>query len=346
MQKIFKPKKLLSFIILTGLFAIFLNIQTNIATAGTFTVNANSGTFNSFVNFKTCLTYEEIGVVDLDQLPQDSQDQCRRFASELRFTVYEVYMCETEPVEPTQSSAYDVSGCFLLFTNPDGATINLIDGEGANPEGTVNPLPAGAFKYSVIVMNQQTAVRSAFQVKTGENTNYNAKFFADYNSSSSALTANKTYYCHTVLGTFNNHTAGTTTPNLSCSLTATDGDDAGGYFSTMNMTGYDNAATVAETDGGITAVNITGDKMAYYLVNNTTNFTCVPGSDGCSDAKHFIINEFATPVGSTGLTPQGMDVAFSTTYGAVLDVKTFDSGTSYNLGVRQGPFAMQFTLSY
>ena len=324
-----------------------------------------------------CSTYYASGtqVVDTKLMDAAGLDQCTTASNGTNIRIYKVWFCSAAnpPITPllSASRAADLSGCFQFFDGNFYPTISADGSTSGTPTGTINAVPPGKYKYVVMELDHVTRFRAAIAVKTTTLALQIVGSRDDPAGNTTYIANDTTAYCYTVGGSYVNDLTGTTTkdtltdysgstPNTSCSTSATTDYNRGGGISAVTFNCYnksydrarDNSVAADrvcdEWDGEVTAV-YGSDTLNYYLYKPAEgNIVC--GAVTCSGLRrHLVVQTLGTEIGDNNKSPVGFDVGWNVTQGAIMDIgntcNDVASGCSTvgakRISFRQGPFFMQ-----
>lgn len=256
-----------------------------------------------------------------------SGSSCAILPDSYGITVYEKYLCTSEPTAPTTSSNADLSMCVQTLSAPGGSTVRITESStGTFTEGTFTRPPNGVYTHGVVLIKNVFLLKFALELDTP---------WDGTGGAASATAGGNGVYCAT-LNVNKYEDEGLMMQCDSSPLTA--GELGAG------LSKFDTVGGIPVFSASASNLNGTGASIAGYLLNSDGNL-----ASSTTEVKAYErllgINTFAEPVVVTQQT-SGFDMAFGINQGATIwsegDSESPQNSVE-NIGGGSGPFQVIVT---
>jgi len=96
-----------------------------------------------------------------------SASSCAILPDSYGITVYEKYLCTSEPTAPTSSANADLSMCFQTLSAPAGSTVRITESTtGTFTDGTFTRPPNGVYTHGVVLIKNVFLLKFALELDT------------------------------------------------------------------------------------------------------------------------------------------------------------------------------------
>jgi hypothetical protein len=254
-----------------------------------------------------------------------SGDSCAILPDSYGITVYEKYLCTSEPTAPTSSANADLSMCFQTLSAPTGSTVRITESEtGTFTEGTFTRPPNGVYTHGVVLIKNVFLLKYALQLNTA---------WDGTGGAASGTAGGNGVYC----ATLNVNKYEDEGLMMQCDSSPVTAGELGAGLSKFDTVGGNPVFSASESN-----LNGTGASIAGYLLNSDGNLATTTSQVKAYE-RLLGINTFAAPV---VVTPQtsGFDMAFGINQGATIwSEGDSDSNGTENIGGGSGPFQVIVT---
>ena len=256
----------------------------------------------------------------------ETGESCAILPDSYGITVYEKYLCTSEPTAPTSSANADLSMCSQTLSAPAGSTVRITESTtGTFTDGTFTRPPNGVYTHGAVLIKNVFLLKFALELNTP---------WDGTGGAASGTAGGNGIYCATLnVDKYEDEglmmqcdSSPVTAGELGAGLSKFDTDDLGNPQFTATASNLNNS----------------GASIAGYLLASTGNL-----ATSTVEVKAYErllgINTFAAPV---IVTPQtsGFDMSFGINQGATIwDSGDGDSSGYNNIGGGSGPFQVIVT---
>jgi len=255
-----------------------------------------------------------------------SASSCAILPDSYGITVYEKYLCTSEPTAPTSSANADLSMCFQTLSAPAGSTVRITESStGTFTDGTFTRPPNGVYTHGVVLIKNVFLLKYALELNTAwDGSGGQADGSAGGNGVYCSTLAVKKYEDEGLM--------------MKCDSSPITAGELEAGLSKFDTDGGGNPIFVASESN----LNGTGASIAGYLLNSDGNLATSTAQVKAYE-RLLGINTFATPVIVTPET-SGFDMSFGINQGATIwDGGDADSAGDNNIGGGSGPFQVIVT---
>lgn len=250
---------------------------------------------------------------------------CAILPDQYGVTVYEKYLCTSEPTAPTASSNADLSMCVQTLSAPNGTTVRITESTTATfTDGTFTRPPNGVYTHGVMLLKNVFLLKFSIQLDVA---------WDGTSGEADATAGGQGVHCATIeANKYEDDGA-----MMKCGAASITAGELGAGLSKFDTIGMNDIFTAEATN-----LNNTGASIAGYLLANTGNL-----ATSTAEVKAYErllgINTFAAPV---VVTPQtsGFDMAFGVNQGATIwSNGDFDANGTEDIAGGSGPFQVIIT---
>ena len=250
---------------------------------------------------------------------------CAILPDQFGVTVYEKYLCTSEPTAPTASSNADLSMCVQTLSAPNGTTVRITESTTATfTDGTFTRPPNGVYTHGVMLLKNVFLLKFSIQLDVA---------WDGTSGEADATAGGQGVHCATIeANKYEDDGA-----MMKCGAASITAGELGAGLSKFDTIGMNDIFTAEATN-----LNNTGASIAGYLLANTGNL-----ATSTAEVKAYErllgINTFAAPV---VVTPQtsGFDMAFGVNQGATIwSNGDFDANGTEDIAGGSGPFQVIIT---
>ena len=254
-----------------------------------------------------------------------SASSCAILPDSYGITVYEKYLCTSEPTAPTSSANADLSMCFQTLSAPAGSTVRITESTtGTFTDGTFTRPPNGVYTHGVVLIKNVFLLKFALELDTP---------WDGTGGAASGTAGGNGVYC----ATLNVNKYEDEGLMMQCDSSPVTAGELGAGLSKFDTVGGNPVFSASESN-----LNGTGASIAGYLLNSDGNLATTTSQVKAYE-RLLGINTFAAPV---VVTPQtsGFDMAFGINQGATIwSEGDSDSNGTENIGGGSGPFQVIVT---
>ena len=250
---------------------------------------------------------------------------CAILPDQYGVTVYEKYLCTSEPTAPTASSNADLSMCVQTLSAPNGTTVRITESTTATfTDGTFTRPPNGVYTHGVMLLKNVFLLKFSIQLDVA---------WDGTSGQADGTAGGQGVHCATIeANKYEDDGA-----MMKCGAASITAGELGAGLSKFDTIGMNDIFTAEATN-----LNNTGASIAGYLLANTGNL-----ATSTAEVKAYErllgINTFAAPV---VVTPQtsGFDMAFGVNQGATIwSNGDIDANATENIAGGSGPFQVIIT---
>ena len=254
-----------------------------------------------------------------------SGSSCAILPDSYGITVYEKYLCTSEPTAPTSSANADLSMCFQTLSAPAGSTVRITESStGTFTEGTFTRPPNGVYTHGVVLIKNVFLLKFALELDTP---------WDGTGGAASEIAGGNGVYC----ATLNVNKYEDEGLMMQCDSSPLTAGELGAGLSKFDTVGGSPVFSALASN-----LNGTGASIAGYLLNSDGNLASTT-TEVKAYERLLGINTFAEPVVVTPET-SGFDMAFGINQGATIwSEGDSDANTVENIGGGSGPFQVIVT---
>ena len=254
-----------------------------------------------------------------------SASSCAILPDSYGITVYEKYLCTSEPTAPTASSNADLSMCAQTLSAPAGSTVRITESStGTFTEGTFTRPPNGVYTHGVVLIKNVFLLKFALELDTP---------WDGTGGAASGTAGGNGVYC----ATLNVNKYEDEGLMMQCDSSPLTAGELGAGLSKFDTVGGSPVFSASASN-----LNGTGASISGYLLNSDGNLASTTAEVKAYE-RLLGINTFAEPVVVTPET-SGFDMAFGINQGATIwSEGDSDANTVENIGGGSGPFQVIVT---
>jgi len=256
-----------------------------------------------------------------------SGDSCAILPDSYGITVYEKYLCTSEPTAPTSSANADLSMCFQTLSAPAGSTVRITESTtGTFTNGTFTRPPNGVYTHGVVLIKNVFLLKFALELDTP---------WDGTGGAASGTAGGNGVYC----ATLNVNKYEDEGLMMQCDSSPLTAGELGAGLSKFDTVGGNPVFSASASN-----LNGTGASIAGYLLNSDGNLASTTAEVKAYE-RLLGINTFAAPVVVTPET-SGFDMSFGINQGATIwsegDSESPQNSVE-NIGGGSGPFQVIVT---
>jgi len=254
-----------------------------------------------------------------------SGSSCAILPDSYGITVYEKYLCTSEPTAPTSSANADLSMCFQTLSAPAGSTVRITESStGTFTDGTFTRPPNGVYTHGVVLIKNVFLLKFALELDTP---------WDGTGGAASGTAGGNGVYC----ATLNVNKYEDEGLMMQCDSSPLTAGELGAGLSKFDTVGGSPVFSASASN-----LNGTGASISGYLLNSDGNLASTT-TEVKAYERLLGINTFAEPVVVTPET-SGFDMAFGINQGATIwSEGDDDANLVENIGGGSGPFQVIVT---